>query len=101
MSGTVTVKVDVLKKRQDIPTPFLVTKNHYLTTAAHPSLDVCSIEAARKMHRFLQNHSSLTDAQSGMLLSMSGNLRICQVVNPAKGCIMEFPIGLAGEHFER
>lgn len=101
MSGTVTVKVDVLKNRQDIPMPFLVTKNHYITTAAHSSLDVCSIEAAQKMHRFLQNHSSLTDAQCGMLLSMLGNLRISQVVNPAKGCIMEFPIGLAGEDFEK
>lgn len=100
MSGTVTVKVGVLKNRQDIPTPFLVTKNHYITAASHPSLDVCSIEAAQKMHRFLQNHSSLTDAQSGMLLSLLGNLRISQIVNPAKGCIMEFPVGLAGERFE-
>jgi amidase len=101
VSGEVTVKVDVLKNRQDIPTPFIVTKSHYLTTAADKSLDVCSVNAAQKMHRFLQNHSALSDAQSGLLLSVAGNLRISQVVNPAKGCIMEFPIGLAKEKFEK
>ena len=101
MSGEVTVKVDVLKNRKDIPTPFIVTQSHYITTAADPSLDNCSVAAAKKMHRFLQEHSVLTDAQSGMLLSLVGNLRISQVVNPSKGCIMEFPIGLAKEKFEK
>ncbi len=101
MSGEVTVKVDVLKNRQDIPTPFIVTEDHYITTAADPSLDDCSVVAAQKMHRFLQHHSILTDAQSGMLLSLAGNLRISQIVNPSKGCIMEFPIGLAKEKFEK
>lgn len=101
MSGEVTVKVDVLKNRQDIPTPFILTESHYITTAADPSLDDCSVIAAQKMHRFLQQHSNLTDAQSGLLLSLAGNLRISQIVNPAKGCIMEFPIGLAKEKFEK
>jgi amidase len=101
ISGDVIVKIDVLKNREDIPTPFIVTKNHYLTTAADPSLDACSVIAAQKMHQFLQQHSELTDAQSGLLLSLAGNLRISQVVNPEKGCIMEFPSGLAKEKFEK
>ena len=101
MRGKITVKVDVLAGRQDIPTPFIVTERSYVTTAAHSSLDVGSILAARKMHRFLQRHSDLSDAQTGMLLSLAGNLRISQVVNPEKGCIMEFPIGLAKEKFEK
>lgn len=99
MSGTVTVQVDVLKNRPDIPTPFIVTPDRYLTTAADPSLDVCSVAAAQKMHRFLLQHTGLDAAQSGMLLSLAGNLRISQVVNPAKGCIMELPRGLAKETF--
>lgn len=100
MEGAVTVQVDVLKNRPDIPTPFLVTETHYITTAADPSLDVCSVQAARKMHRFLQRQAGLSDAQAGMLLSLAGDLRISQVVNPAKGCMMAFPRGLAGEQFE-
>jgi len=101
MSAEVTVKVDLLKNRSDIPTPFLLAGNFYLTTAADPSLDVCSLAAARKMQAFLQQHSGLTDVQSAMLLSLAGNLRISQVVNPAKGCLMQFPVGLAREQFER
>ena len=99
--GEVTVQVTVLKDRADIPTPFLVTPDRYITTAADVSLDVCSVAAARKMHRFLQEHTGLDDMQSGLLLSLAGNLRISQVVNPLKGCYMEFPIGLAGERFVR
>ena len=53
------------------------------------------------MHRFLQEHTGLSEAQSAMLLSLAGKLRISQVVNPAKGCVMEFPVGLAGEEFRR
>ncbi|MBQ2326685.1 MAG: acetamidase/formamidase family protein [Clostridia bacterium] len=100
MNGEVDVRVTVLKGRSDIPTPFLVNKTHYMTTAADPSLDVCSVKAAHKMHGFLMEHAGLSDAQAGMLLSLKGNLRISQVVNPHKGCIMEFPKGILPIDFE-
>ena len=73
---------------------------YYLTMVADPSLDVCSLAAARKMHGFLLQHTQLSDAQCAMPLSLKGNLCISQIVNPAKGCMMEFPIGLAGKIFE-
>ena len=94
MYGTVTVRVTVLKDRADIPTPLLVTDTHYITAAAHPSLDICSVIAARKMHRFLTEHTSLDKAHAAMLLSLKGDLRISQIVNPAKGCLMAFPKGV-------
>lgn len=100
MNGTVTVRVSVLKNRPDIPTPMLVTDTHYITTAAHPSLDVCSITAARKMHRFLLEHTVLDNPHAGMLLSLKGDLRISQIVNPAKGCMMTFPKGILNIDFE-
>lgn len=94
MGGVVTVKVDVLKNAAYIPTPFLVNATHCYTTAADPSLDVCSVAAALKMQRFLMHRANLTDAQAAMLLSLVGNLRISQVVNPKKGCIMELPLNV-------
>lgn len=100
MNGTVTVRVSVLKNRQDIPTPLLVTPTHYITTAAHPSLDVCSVEAARRMHHFLISHTTLDNPHAGMLLSLKGDLRISQIVNPAKGCMMAFPKGVLPIDFE-
>ena len=91
MGGTVTLRATVIPGDAGIPTPFLVTETACYTAAADPSLDVCSVQAARKMHRFLMTRAGLTDAQAAMLLSLRGNLRIAQVVNPRKGCIMELP----------
>lgn len=92
MSARVTVQVTVLKGRGgDIPTPFIETADAVYTTAANASLDIASVAAARKMHRYLIRETSLTDAQAAMLLSLVGQLRISQVVNPKKGCVMQVP----------
>ena len=94
MSGAVDLRVTVIPGDAGLPTPFLVTARAVYTTAAAESLDECSVTAARKMHRFLMDRLGLTDAQAAMLLSLKGNLRITQVVNPRKGCIMELPVDL-------
>ena len=96
-SGKVTVRVTVLKDREDIPTPFVVSGGSCYTTAADESLDVCHVAAARKMHKFLMSQTGISDAQAAMLLSLKGNLRITQVVNPKKGCMMEFPMEVLRE----
>jgi len=91
VSGAVTVKVEVVKGDKFIPTPFIVTPKSYYTTASAKSLDECSVAAARKMHRFVMEYANMDDGQAAMLLSVVGHLRISQVVNPEKGCIMELP----------
>lgn len=90
ISGEVVLRVSVIKST--LPTPFLVTEHACFTTAADPSLDVCSVQAARKMHRWLAASFALSDAQAAMLLSLNGNLRISQIVNPLKGCMMELAL---------
>lgn len=91
ISADVTVKVSVLKDAGAIPTPFIETEKDIYTTYGDESLDVASVKAARKMHRYLTDKTKLTDAQAAMLLSLVGNLRISQVVNPKQGCMMQFP----------
>lgn len=91
VNGSVVLKVNLIKKPRFLPTPFLVTEDTCCTTAAAASLDECSLTAARKMHRWLIEEFELTDAQAAMLLSLQGNLRISQIVNPLKGCVMELP----------
>ena len=92
MCASVTVRVTVLKGQgENIPTPFVETADAVHTTAADKSLDVASVAAARKMHDYLVRSTDLTDAQAAMMLSLVGDLRISQVVNPKKGCIMQFP----------
>lgn len=91
ISASVIVRVSVIKGNSGIPTPFIETERTIITTNADESLDAASIEAARKMHKYLIRTTDYTDAQAAMMLSLVGNLRISQVVNPKKGCIMEFP----------
>lgn len=90
VSGSVRLRVTV-KKQMQLETPFLETQNAFYTTAAAGSLDECSVTAARKMHSFVMKRYGLTAAQAAMLLSLSADLRISQVVNPWKGCYMELP----------
>jgi len=100
-SGKVVVRVTVLKDRGDIPTPFVVSGGSCYTTAADESLDVCHVKAARKMQKFLMEQTGISDAQAAMILSLKGNLRITQVVNPKKGCMMEFPLDVLRELKEK
>ncbi len=88
VSGAATLRVTVLKNC-DRPTPFLETERACYTLAADASLDVCSRQAVGKMQRYLMERYGLSDVQAAMLLSLQGNLRITQVVNPRKGCMME------------
>ena len=91
VSASVIVRVSVIKGDPGIPTPFIETESTIITTNGDEYLDAASIKAAGKMHKYLVKTTDLTDAQAAMLLSLVGNLRISQVVNPKKGCIMEFP----------
>lgn len=91
ISASVTVRVSVLKDAGSLPLPFIETEDTIITTAADASLDIASKKTAQNMHTYLQKAANLTDAQAAMLLSLVGNLRISQVVNPKKGCIMEVP----------
>ena len=99
VDGLVTVTVEVLKNRADIPTPFIVTPSNYVTLAFQKTIDDAAKGAAFKMHEFLLSHSDLSIAEVAMMLSLCGNLRICQVVNPLMACCMDFPRGLIKEEF--
>ena len=89
VSAAVTVRVTIVKEQ--LPTPFLETNDAIYTIAWDQSLDLASVDASRKMHQYLMSYSCLSDAQAAMLLSLVGDLRISQIVNPLKGCIMRFP----------
>lgn len=94
IGGKVALRATVLKPAEmgcRLPLPFIETEDAVYTVSADESLDVCSQAAARKMHRYLMENFRLTDAQAAMLLSLKGDLRITQVVNPLKGCMMAFP----------
>lgn len=90
ISGEITVKVTVLKDLK-VPTPFLAAKDEYITIASAKTLDEAVIAAAEKMHYFLGLTTELDEYERNMLLSLVGDLEICQVVNPLKTVRMAVP----------
>ena len=46
------------------------------------------------MHSFLMQELGMNEHEAGMLLSVTGNLCICQVVDPEKTVRMEIPLSV-------
>ena len=49
------------------------------------------------MRAFLINELKMAPHEAGMLLSLAGDLRICQAVDPNKTCRMELPLEMIGK----
>lgn len=87
----VTVIVTVIKHKE-WPLPFLVKDGKISTLASKPTLDEASIVATKNMVHFVETYAKLTKGESIHLLSLAGNLRICQIVDPNKTVRMELPL---------
>ena len=68
-----------------------------MALASHESLDMAATLATRRMHDFLVQELGLDPTAAAMLLSVEGNLRICQVVDPRKTVRMELPLAILRE----
>lgn len=96
IAGLVTVSFKVIKgKRWSLPA--LVEGGHFMTLASHESLDTAATQATRNMHRFLVSELGMDSTDAAMLLSVEGDLRICQVVDPKKTARMELPLAILRE----
>lgn len=90
ISGEVTLKITVLKDT-NYPIPMLVEGNDIMTIASAETLDEAANIATKNMHRFLTEEVKIDLQEAGMLLSIIGDLKICQVVDPLKTARMETP----------
>ncbi|WP_423802487.1 acetamidase/formamidase family protein [Neobacillus sp. SAB-20_R2A] len=88
--GEVTVKVDVLKG-ESYPLPMLVSEEKLITIASAETLDEAAKQATINMHQFLVQQLEFDTDEAGMLLSLVGDLRICQIVDPLMTARMELP----------
>ena len=91
IAGEVTVKVTVVKG-QPMPLPFLVTADAAMAIYSAPGLDAAAEGATLRMRSFLIDAVGMQPHEAGMLLSLAGDLRICQCVDPNKTCRMEVPL---------
>lgn len=93
ISGQVTVSFSVIKGK-NWPLPLLVQDGDFMTLASARALDDAATMATRNMHDFLVKELSFDDTDAAMLLSVNGDLRICQVVDPLKTARMELPLSI-------
>ena len=91
IAGEITVRVTVVKG-QPLPLPFLVTKNAAMAIYSAEGLDAAAEGTTLRMRSFLIDAVGMQPHEAGMLLSLAGDLRICQAVDPNKTCRMELPL---------
>jgi amidase len=75
----------------DLPVPFLETTDSYVTIASDKTSDSAYSMAINQMFYFLTNLVGLTEGDAGRLMSLVGELRFCQVVDPMVTVRFEFP----------
>ena len=93
IAGVITVKVTVVKG-QPLPLPFLVTEDAAMAICSAPGLDAAAEGTTLRMRSFLIDEVGMQPHEAGMLLSLAGELRICQCVDPNKTCRMEVALPL-------
>jgi amidase len=93
IDGEVKVRVDVIKNRK-LPLPMVVDAEHIMCLSSKKTLDEAVIEVTKNMHKLLIDYNMMESADASMLLSLVGELRICQIVDPLKTVRMELPRNL-------
>lgn len=89
--GEIRLKAQVVPELKGLPTPFVETPNLLSTVASAGSLDQAGSDATHNMADFLTKFVSLPVNDAGMLMSLVGQLKVCQVVDPKKTARFEFP----------
>jgi len=74
-----------------LPTPFLETQEHLATLASAATLDEAADRAVHNMAKFLVDSAHVPLNEAGMLMSLVGELKICQAVDPQRTVRFEFP----------
>lgn len=93
VSGEVTLSVKVIKGKQ-WQLPFVKNSKAIYMIASEKSLDEATVRATKNMVHFLVNECSLNKYDAITLLSIAGNLQVCQIVDPLKTVRMELPLSV-------
>lgn len=94
--GEVVVELSVIKNRA-LPLPMLENEDTLYTLASAVTLDDAAAQATRNMAHFIAQNTSLTLAEAISLLSITGDLQVCQVVDPLKTCRFALPKAVADQ----
>lgn len=83
VAGEIEVTVEVIKDNK-YPLPFVETEELYATLASRETMEEASKVALDHMVEVIKDKTDLTFNQAGMFLSLAGDLKVSQAVNPNK-----------------
>lgn len=89
--GQFRFKASVVNEMNGLPTPFLSNRDVVAAIFSAPTLDEAASGATHAMVRFLTEFVKMPVNDAGMLMSLAGELKFCQVVDPEKTVRFEFP----------
>jgi amidase len=81
-----------------LPTPFIETEEVVATIYSAPTIDEAASGAIHRMAQFLTDFVKVPLNDAGMLMSLVGQLKFCQVVDPLKTVRFEFPKSVLSEY---
>ncbi len=96
-AGAVRFKADVVDL-PGLPTPFVETREVVATIFSAATLDESASGAIHNMAQFLTNFAGIPLNDAAMLMSLAGQLKFCQVVDPLKTVRFEFPKAILAEY---
>jgi amidase len=97
IAAEITVKIQLLTG-VSLPLPMVCAGEDVITIASEQTLDEAVVTATEMMHEFIQEALNMDLEEAGMLLSIVGNLRICQIVDPLMTVRMEFPLWILEQY---
>jgi len=89
--GEIRLKAQVMPQLKGLPTPIIETPDLLAAVASAGSLDQAGSDATHNMADFLTRFAQLSINDAGLLMSLVGSLKVCQVVDPQKTARFEFP----------
>ena len=98
ISGELRFKAEVVEGLKGLPTPFVQAPEVVATIYSAPTIDEAASGAIHRMAQFLTDFAKIPLNDAGMLMSLVGQLKFCQVVDPLKTVRFEFPKWVLAEY---
>ncbi|WP_027631974.1 acetamidase/formamidase family protein [Clostridium hydrogeniformans] len=94
VKGEVTLKIEVIKEDIKLSSPMIKDDKGYYTVASGETLDEAIEIASYNMANILMEKTNISFEETVMLLSICGDLEICQVVDPLKTVRLFVPLSI-------
>jgi len=96
--GVVRFKAEVVDDLKGLPTPFIESEDLVAVVFSAPTIDEAASQATHLMAKFLTDFVKIPLNDAGMLMSLVGELKFCQIVDPLKTVRFEFPKAVLAEY---